>query len=97
MARPAKKRHIEAVPDCVQFGPRSDRSKSERIILSVDEYEAIRLIDHEGLNQAEAAKHMEVSRTTVQSIYGSARKKLARSLVEGLELCIDGGACYICT
>ena len=45
--------------------------------MTVDEYESIRLIDLEGLTQEEAALQMEVGRSTVQSIYNSARRKLA--------------------
>ena len=97
MARPARQRRIDAVPVYSQFGPRTDRSISGRIIMTMDEYEAIRLIDLQGLTQAECAAHMDISRTTVQEIYGSAREKLARSLVEGRELCIYGGDCYICS
>ena len=61
-------------------------------MMSIDEYESIRLIDYEGLNQEECAKSMDVARTTVTSIYDSARKKLAQLLVEGKTLCISGGA-----
>jgi hypothetical protein len=51
--------------------------------MSVDEYEAIRLIDAQGDTQEERAEHMNVSRSRVQSIYDSARKKLAASLAYG--------------
>ena len=61
-------------------------------MMSIDEYESIRLIDYEGLTQEECAKSMDVARTTVTSIYDSARKKLAKLLVEGKTLCISGGA-----
>ena len=61
-------------------------------MMSIDEYESIRLIDYEGLTQEECAKSMDVARTTVTSIYDSARKKLAQLLVEGKTLCISGGA-----
>ena len=59
--------------------------------MAVDEFEAIRLVDLLNLTQEEAARQMGVARATVQSIYGSARKKLALSLVEGRELRIGGG------
>lgn len=64
--------------------------------MAVDEFEAIRLVDLLDLTQEEAARQMGVARATVQSIYGSARKKLALSLVEGRELRISGGEYQVC-
>lgn len=64
--------------------------------MTLDEYEAIRLIDYEGLTQEQCAKQMSVSRTTAQSVYSSARRKTARCLVEGAELIIDGGDYFLC-
>lgn len=54
----------------------------EPIYLTYDEYEAFRLIYHEGLNQEEAAKRMKISRGTVWRCLESARNKVARMLVE---------------
>ena len=64
--------------------------------MTVDEYETIRLIDGEGYSQEQCGKQMEISRTAVQLVYASARKKLARALVEGLTLSIGGGDYQLC-
>jgi predicted Fe-Mo cluster-binding NifX family protein len=58
----------------------------------LDEYEAIRLIDHQKMTQEECAEAMGVSRATVTSIYESARAKLADALISGKQLRISGGA-----
>jgi predicted DNA-binding protein (UPF0251 family) len=64
--------------------------------MTVDEYETIRLIDLEGLTQEECSLRMEVSRTTAQAIYSSARKKLADCLINNNLLKIQGGDYRIC-
>lgn len=71
------------------FGPL--RKKNEKIRLFLEEYESIRLLDFEHMKQEEAAIHMEVSRPTLTRIYESARKKVAQSLIEGIDLIISGG------
>lgn len=69
----------------------------EEIRLAVDEYETIRLIDLEQWTQEECAAQMEISRTTVQGIYDSARRKLADALVNGKRLRITGGEYILCS
>jgi len=64
--------------------------------MTVDEYETIRLIDSEGFTQEECAKQMNIARSTVQGIYGAARKKLAESLINGKMLLIEGGEYRLC-
>ncbi len=61
--------------------------------MTVDEFEAVRLLDREGLTQEECAARMRIARTTVTSIYDSARKKMADALVYGKRLVISGGCC----
>ncbi|MEG1942493.1 MAG: DUF134 domain-containing protein, partial [Angelakisella sp.] len=68
----------------------------DEVLLAVDEYETIRLIDHLGLTQEECAAQMNVARTTVQAIYDCARRKIADALVTGKRLVIGGGSYDIC-
>ena len=84
MPRPCKRRRICALPENRSFAPVNGNVESceekEKIIMTLDEYEAVRLIDLEGLSQEECAGRMEVARTTAQAVYNSARTKLARCL-----------------
>ena len=92
MARTTKCRTICSFPDYYSFVPEeADTGKIETVMMSLDEYETIRLLDHKGLNQEECALRMGVARTTVTAIYESARKKLAGAVVEGKRLRIAGG------
>lgn len=97
MARPRKWRHVCRLPENNRFGPLDtlDEIRSD-VTMTVDEYEAIRLIDVEGYTQVECAQQMNVARTTVQGIYSEARKKLAESLVDGKVLSIEGGEYRLC-
>ncbi len=63
-----------------------------KITLDRDEIEVIKLIDCEGCDQETAAKQMQISRTTVQRIYKSARKKIACALIEGKKLIFEKGS-----
>ena len=70
MPRPKKQRTIEVIDSSIS-------KSTQAVVLSLDEYEVIKRIDYEHLNQAHCAEHMHISRTTVQRIYASARQKLA--------------------
>ncbi|MBR4695425.1 MAG: DUF134 domain-containing protein [Selenomonadaceae bacterium] len=96
MARRCKKRRVCSLPRCQSFAPEAMAAQDDYIIMTIDEYECIRLMDFEGMTQAECAALMCVARTTVQAIYESARSKLASLLVEGKPLSISGGAYDIC-
>lgn len=95
MPRPRKCRRVCEYPRTLVFAPAGGRKK-ETVNMTVDEYETIRLIDGEGYSQEQCGKQMEISRTAVQLVYASARKKLARALVEGLTLSIGGGDYQLC-
>lgn len=64
--------------------------------MTIDQYETIRLIDLEGLTQAECADQMHIARTTVQRIYSDARKIISKALVKGKVLKIEGGDYKLC-
>ena len=96
MPRPRKCRRVCAMPDNLGFMPVRAGDRPEAVILNVDEFETLRLIDREGLNQEQCGAYMGVARTTVQQIYTSARKKLADALVEARPLRIEGGHYQLC-
>lgn len=97
MPRPLKRRRICALPQNRSFAPKGSVGKDIKIItMTLDEYEAIRLIDLEGMSQEACAESMGVARTTAQAIYNSARVKLAECLINGHELLIEGGEYILC-
>lgn len=98
MARPRKLRRVCFLPEKDEYGPINTQIKNkEIIIMTVDEYETIRLIDLEGMTQEQCADKMNVARTTVQRIYNDSRKKIATSLVNGQVLKIEGGDFKLCS
>ena len=94
MPRPRKCRKVCCLPDNDGFVPVRGGEELTPIVLNMDEYEAIRLIDREGFSQEQCGEYMRIARTTVQQIYATTRKKLADALVEGLPLRIEKGDCY---
>ena len=96
MPRPRKCRQVCHFPQTLAFMPMGSGAERSSVVLSVDEYEAIRLIDKEGFSQEQCSKYMKVARTTVQQIYTNARKKLADALVDGLPIRIEGGDYQLC-
>ncbi len=90
MPRTGKKKRVLKMPQNSHFISRGTETEYG-INMKVEEYECIRLIDYMAYTQEECARQMEVSRATVQMLYAEARKKLARFLVEGISLQIEGG------
>ena len=91
MARPTKWRKIENVPSVLNFVPSEIETEGLKNTLKMEELEAIRLKDLEGLEQGECAERMEVSRPTFQRILISAREKIADSLINGKAINVEGG------
>ena len=96
MPRPIKCRKVCHFPNVLEFLPADDTEKKAPIILTVDEYETIRLLDKKGYSQEQCAVSMQIARTTVQRIYEIARKKIADALIDGHPLRIEGGDFRIC-
>jgi len=95
--RPMKPRMIKGIPKVSRFLPVSPEGTpfpipKEPIVMTLDELEALRLVDYEGLLQEEAAVRMEVSRGTLWRCLDSARRKVAMMLTEGRELIIISDA-----
>jgi uncharacterized protein len=92
MPRPKCCRRVHGEPNCKVFKPAGAPFASlEEIVLSMDEFEALRLADLEKLYHEHAAEKMSVSRQTFGRIVESARGKVAKVLAEGLALRIEGG------
>jgi len=92
LARPVKWRKVEFIPNIQYFVPSDiDVDDLQENILRIEELEAIRLKDLEGLEQEDCADKMEVSRQTFQRILNTAREKIADSLINGKAIRIEGG------
>lgn len=85
-------RRVTSVPPVTQFRPVDIRAAElEEVRLLVEEAEAIRLNDLEGLDQEDCAQRMSVSRSTFSRILDSARHKIADALLNGKGIRIEGG------
>jgi len=92
MPRPCCCRRIDAQPRCVFFKPAGvPATDLDEVLMGVDELEAIRLADVEGLCQADGAERMNVSRPTFGRILEAAHRKAADALIAGKALRIEGG------
>jgi uncharacterized protein len=81
---------IENLPMCSRFSPEGEPD-SGSVLITIEELEALRLKDLEGLDQIECAQKMGLTRPTLQRILRSARLKTAKALTEGLTIVIEGG------
>lgn len=92
MGRPRKPRLVGLLPGVRYFKPQGDPlSELQEVQISVEEFEALRLKDLEGLDQEQSAQRMGISRPTFQRVLDQAHFKVAEALVDGMALRIDGG------
>ena len=92
MARPCKLRRVNCNPQAMSFKPcGAQKHPLESVSLNLDEIEALRLADYEGLYQEQAADKMKISRQTFGNIIASAHKKVADFLINSKHLFIGGG------
>lgn len=92
MVRPRLCRRVRFQPNVTYFKPAGIRMvELEESVLTVDEFEAVRLKDLGGLDQEECAKKMNISQPTFHRLILSARKKIADAIVNGKAIKIEGG------
>ena len=92
MPRPTKWRRVALIPEVNYFKPAGIPLRVlEEVRLSIEEAEAIRLKDLEGLEQEQCAEKMSISRPTFQRVLGSARQKVGDALLNGKAIRIEGG------
>ena len=101
MPRPQRCRRICCPPRFDSFSPDPEREDScfhdnGSVILTLDEYEVIRLVDLEKKSHEQCAAQMDISRSTATEIYESARTKIAQCIVYGKRLLISGGNYRVC-
>lgn len=92
MPRPRRLRRVSFRPEVTYFKPTGVRLRElEETVLTVDEFEALRLVDLEEKSQEEAAGKMDISQPTLNRLLSSARKKVAEALVKGKSIRVEGG------
>ena len=92
MPRPRLKRRVHFQPDITYFKPAGvAMAQLNEVVLTVDEFEALRLKDFLNLDQSKAAKKMKISQPTFHRLISSARKRVAEALVKGNAIKIEGG------
>ena len=93
MPRPCCRRRVAGKPTAAVFKPIGiPMSELDQVLMTLDEFEAIRLADLDGIYQEQAAAQMGISRSTFSRIVDTARRKVADALVHGKALRIGGGA-----
>ncbi len=92
MPRPIKCRRVGFIPKCFHFVPNAPEGGTDsEVIITIEEIEALRLSDLEGLEQSSCSESMGISRGTFQRILNNSRRKAADALVNGKPIRIEGG------
>ena len=95
MARPKKNRNVYSPPSFSNFKPVGLRNADlQHVSLTLDEYEALRLADYDGLEHNEAAEKMQISRPTFTRLITKTRRKISEFIVEGKGLLLEGGSVH---
>jgi predicted DNA-binding protein (UPF0251 family)/predicted Fe-Mo cluster-binding NifX family protein len=93
MVRPVRNRRVSFIPDVTYFKPAGIPVRQlTEVALKMEELEAVRLCDLQGLEQDEAAQSMGISRPTFQRVLYASRRKIADALLNGKAIRIEGGA-----
>jgi len=95
--RPGKYRIVKIDPKISQFSPRGKPGRPDEVELKIDEFEALRLADYQGLAQKEAAQSMRISQQTFSRILRRAHSLVAKGLATGSTIRIQGGQYIIST
>lgn len=91
MPRPRRPRHIRFNPDVTYFKPTGIPMRHlKEVVLAPDEVEALRLYELEELSQTEAAEQMKISQPTFARIIGKAHRKVAKALIKGRAIRLEG-------
>jgi uncharacterized protein len=92
MPRPQRSRRVCTPPKMIGFRPYGlKKCKKESVILNYDEFEGLKYINYDNLQQDEAAEKMGISRPTFTRLHNNALNKIATAFVEGKSIEIEGG------
>jgi predicted DNA-binding protein (UPF0251 family) len=92
MPRPRIRRRIRFMPEVTYFKPAGvPMADLDESVLTLEEYEAIRLVDLEEIGQSKAGKQMKISQPTLSRLLKSARKKISKAIIQGKAIKIQGG------
>lgn len=92
MPKPKKERKVQFPPTITYFKPQGiPMVQLQQVVLNVDEYEAVRLVDYENMDQEAAAKKLGISRPTCARIVAEAHRKIAEAITTGKAIRIEGG------